>query len=183
MQIRHRLRHEIVFRRQAERVPPGILLAAMATRQAFRESSDLDISATEFLSTLTMAEVNSELMPLARMTVPESWVTKPILEWPVKEHLFVSWILLFGFLPVDKHSICFDTIEQNSGFNETSTSIVNRSWTHRRDVTDIVDGCRVTDTVEFEPRFVFLGPIAKLLYRVTFSHRHKVLRKRYGGSS
>lgn len=127
-----------------------------------------------------MKEVNSELMPLVRMTVPDKWRVKPICQWPANCHLFDSWILLFGFIPVDKHSICFDIIEEDVGFSEASTSFANHSWKHRRDVAETPTGCRVTDTVEFEPRLALVGPIAKVLYRLIFAHRHRHLGARYG---
>lgn len=148
-----------------------------------QHSSELYVSAKDFLATLTMEKVNSELMPMAFMTVPTRWKLKPIVEWPEKEHLFDSWILLFGFLPVDRHSIFFDAIEPEVGFSEKSTSFLNRLWNHQREVSETASGCKVTDTVEFEPRITFFGRIAKALYEMTFAHRHKVLRKEYGESS
>lgn len=133
------------------------------------------------LGTITMAGVNAELFPLVRMTVPEALSTQSIFEWPVQETLFSSWILLFGFLPIDRHAFYLEAVDPDSGFSERSSSWVNTYWCHRRDVAPSATGCRVTDTLEYQSRIPFIDVLFKPAYRLVFWCRHQHLRRRYAG--
>jgi hypothetical protein len=57
---------------------------------------------------LNMSGVNNELAPLFKMSVPETWYSKPIRERPVNEPIFTSKVLLLGFIRIDLHSFKFD---------------------------------------------------------------------------
>ena len=148
---------------------------------SFARCSDLDVKAEDFASQLTMPAVNTELRPLARMTFPAEWASRPILDWPENQLLFRSWILLFGLLPVDRHAIRFQATMPGRGFEENSRSIVNRRWCHRRKISPGQNGCRVEDIVEYESRLPLLGYLLKPLYQWVFRQRHRNLRARYGG--
>lgn len=150
---------------------------------SFSFSSDLPIPAEQLLATLTMAGVNAELNPLARMTAPESFSTRNILDWPEQQRLFESWILLFGFLPVDRHIFFFEAIDSSEGFSERSTSLTNEYWRHKRTVAPLRAGCRVTDTVSFKSRVPLVGVLLKPFYQLVFGHRHRYLRRTFGGSA
>lgn len=80
---------------------------------------------------LTMSGVNYELGPFLKMSVPDLWQSKSITEWPTKQSLFSSNILLFGFIPIDRHYFKFKTID-SFGFNESSKSLMNSLWSHER---------------------------------------------------
>ena len=147
----------------------------------FTCSSELPVSADQFLATLSMEGVNAELSPLVRMTAPEAFSARGILEWPVKRQLFSSWILLFGFLPIDRHRFFFAAINPDEGFSERSTSWTNKRWCHDRTVVQLESGCRVTDTVKFRSRMPFLDVLLKPTYLLVFRWRHRNLRRRYGG--
>lgn len=147
---------------------------------SFSCSSELPVSAGKFLTTLTMDGVNAELGPLVHMTAPESFLGHSILEWPVKRQLFSSWILLFGFLPIDRHRFFFAAINPNEGFSERSTSWTNKRWCHDRSVVTLQSGCRVKDTVNYRSRIPFLDVLLKPAYRLVFRWRHRNLRRRYG---
>ena len=147
---------------------------------SFTRSSDLPIDAGVFLSRFTIDEVNAELTPLVRMSAPAEWIGRPIVEWPEKQRLFTSWILLFGVLPIDRHAFCLRSVEPAEGFFEDSSSTMNRYWRHRRRVTPIEGGCRVTDRVEYESRLPLWGFLLKPVYELVFRQRHRKLRAAYG---
>ncbi len=152
----------------------------MTTRR-FTQSSDLPVSVEVFLSTFSMHSVNAELSPLVKIVVPRPWRERPVLEWPVKERLFTSWILLIGVLPVDRQTFYLLSTWPGRGFIEQSTSLVNRKWRHQREVTSVEGGCRVTDTVEFDARLPLLGRVLKPVYELVFRQRHRNLISRFAG--
>ena len=147
----------------------------------FSCASSLELSAEEFIRALTLGGVNRELRPLVRMTAPDEWASRPILDWPEQQALFSSWILFLGILPVDRHSFYLESIKPDRGFSEQSSSTVNSIWLHERKVVAIPSGCRVTDNVEFQCRLPLAGIILKQIYRLVFLHRHRNLRAMYGG--
>jgi len=57
-----------------------------------------------------------------------------------------------------------------------------RSWSHDRHVDpDGPSACTVTDRVRFEPRLSSLTPVLRVVFRLVFVHRHRRLRRRWGG--
>lgn len=149
----------------------------------FEVSSKLEISPDEVSELLTMRGVNSELSPLIRMTASPQWANRPIFEWPTGRVLFSSWILLFGIIPIDRHTFFFQSMDRQRGFAETSYSLTNKLWHHCRDIDCSRANCLVTDTVEFQCRVPLLTYLLAPAYRFVFRHRHKVLRSCYGGSA
>jgi hypothetical protein len=146
---------------------------------SFTRSSELQVDAGVFLSHFTLDQVNAELHPLVRMTAPDEWSGRPIVEWPANQPLFTSWILLFGVLPIDRHAFCLRSVSPAEGFDEDSSSTMNRYWRHQRRVTPIEGGCRVTDRVEYESRLPLWGSLLKPVYELVFRHRHRNLGKAY----
>ncbi|MEQ8714323.1 MAG: hypothetical protein RIC80_14990 [Cyclobacteriaceae bacterium] len=149
----------------------------------FEVSSSLKIGPDDVDGLLTMKGVNKELSPLICMTAPSEWSSKPIFEWPTGKVLFASWILLFGILPIDRHTFFFQSIDRQRGFAESSSSFTNKLWQHRRDINRNGASCRVTDTVEFQCRLSVLAYALAPVYRIIFKHRHRVLRSYFGGSA
>jgi hypothetical protein len=149
----------------------------------FEVSSNLKISPEDVDGLLTMKGVNRELSPLIRMTAPSEWSSKPIVEWPTGKVLFSSWILLFGILPIDRHTFFFNFIDRQRGFAESSSSVTNKVWHHRREINRDGASCRVTDTVEFQCRLPLFAYVLGPVYRLLFTHRHRVLRSYYSGSA
>lgn len=147
----------------------------------FEVSSNLVISPEDVVGLLTMKGVNRELSPLIRMTAPAEWSSKPISEWSTGKALFSSWILLFGILPIDRHTFFLQSIDRERGFTEASSSFTNTLWQHRRDINRNGASYRVIDTVEFQCRLPLLGYVLAPVYRFIFRHRHRVLRSCYGG--
>ena len=149
----------------------------------FEVSSNLNICPEDVDGLLTMKAVNRELSPLIRMTAPSEWSSKPIFEWPTGKVLFSSWMLLFGILPIDRHTFFFQSIDRQWSFAEASSSLINKLWHHRRKVDRSGASCRVTDTVEFQCRLPLLEYVLAPVYHFIFTHRHRVLRSYYGGSA
>ena len=147
---------------------------------SFTRSCDLPIDAGVFLSRFTIDQVNAELRPLVRMTAPAEWIDRPIIEWPEKQQLFTSWILLFGALPIDRHAFCLRSVVPGKGFYEDSSSTMNRYWRHQRWVTPVEGGCRVTDRVEYASRLPLWGLLLKPIYELVFRQRHRNLGRAYG---
>jgi ligand-binding SRPBCC domain-containing protein len=131
----------------------------------------------------SMAGVNRELMPIVRMTYPATTASLAAAdEVPLDRVLFVSWILLFGLIPIDRHSLRLRTLDPPHGFGEDSWSWTQRRWVHRRTLVPIdATHTEVDDEVEFEPR---LGGARLLrpIYQWVFEHRHAVLRRLFGSS-
>ena len=57
-----------------------------------------------------------------------------------------------------------------------------RAWEHERTIEPQDDGaCLVTDRVAWEPRLPFPGAVLRPIFRAVFRHRHRRLRKHFGG--
>lgn len=124
----------------------------------------------------TMQGVNEELRPLLRMTAPPTAQHLPFTQAPLHRVLFSSWLLLFGWLPFDRHSLQLEEV-WDGGFRENSSSWVHRHWRHERVLTPHKDGCLLTDTLQFEPYVPFLGHVLRPIVYFVFKHRHKRLQK------
>lgn len=125
----------------------------------------------------TMKGVNAELYPFIKMTAPNDYITKSILEWPKNEFLFNSVLLLGGVIPIDLHRFKFVALGQH-GFEEDSCTLMNKRWNHKREIVTSRDGCVVTDRVSYEPRIALVGKLLKPVYQFIFKHRHKKLLTR-----
>ena len=145
---------------------------------AYRFQSDLAAPSEAVWGAVSrMSGVNDELWPYLRMThAGHGDQLLPSSEDGLVS--FSSWILLFGLVPIDRHFLCAEPA--GYGFAEESHSWLQRIWRHRRRLDDIQGGTRLADEVEFEPRIAILAPIAALIVRAVFRHRHKRLIDRYG---
>jgi hypothetical protein len=136
--------------------------------------------ATVWARVATMAGVNDELAPLARMTHPREVAAQSLESVPLGRPAFRSWVLLFGVLPVEYDDLTLVKVEPGYGFREESPLLTQRLWIHERWIEDLAGGCRLTDRLTFEPRLAPLGPLQRILFRIFFGHRHRRLRKRFG---
>ncbi|NGY05962.1 hypothetical protein [Solimonas terrae] len=133
---------------------------------------------TIWLHATQMSGVNSELSPLMRMSVPKAFAGLGLRDAPQGSLLFNSWLLLFGVLPFDRHGLRIERF-WDYGFQEDSSSWLQRRWRHRRYVELLPDGSRLVDELEIQPRFLpawLLRPVIDLLFR----HRHRYLRRHFG---
>jgi ligand-binding SRPBCC domain-containing protein len=126
----------------------------------------------------TVAGNNRELAPFVRMTDPTHGAPFDTEPWRVGA--LVTWQLLFGVIPIDRHRIELIARTDGSGFRESSSSWWHRVWRHERTLLDSPDGCVVRDSVEMEHRLGVLDPIEGWAVRSTFRRRHRLLQRRFG---
>lgn len=128
-----------------------------------------------------MDGVNGELMPLLRMTVPPALAGARLDELPVGRRAGRSWLLLLGFLPVDFDDLTIAEYEPGHRFLEQSAMLTQSRWEHERTVQPVGSGCRVVDRLRWQGRIAPLGALYRLAVPILFRHRHRRLRKRFGG--
>ena len=129
----------------------------------------------------TMRGVNYELSPLVKMTTPDKWASTPISTWPTGEELFTSVLLLLGFIPIDLHRFLLKATSANR-FEECSTSLLMQQWEHTREIKPVESHIEIIDKLCFQTRVPLFGSLLLPVYKFVFSHRHRRLRKRYGGA-
>ncbi len=147
-----------------------------------RFESELRATPPEVLAEIATIEgVNRELRPLMVMTVPRELREQSLFSAPVGQRLFRSWLLLGGIVPVDYDDISLESVDPESGFQESSTMLSMRVWRHeRRVVARSPSGSRVVDRIELVPRLAATGPLLERVVRLVFEHRHRRLRERFG---
>jgi hypothetical protein len=127
--------------------------------------------------------VNDELGPWLRMTAPAGVRDIDPARVPLGRKWFRSWVLLFGVLPVDYDDLMIVRLEPGQGFQERSRTLSLRVWEHERTLRAAgPSGCLVTDRLSFEPRVPGMGGIARRVVGAIFRHRHRRLRRHFGGS-
>ncbi len=148
--------------------------------QKFEKTVKLNFDGSQIVKNqLNFSGVNYELHPIVHMTSPTKWKSKSLIEAPVNEKLFSSVILLFGFIPIDVHHLCFKQIFEN-GFKETSSSVLMKHWNHYRRIEKFDQGCVLTDEISFSTRLPFLEVLIKPIYLFVFGHRHERLKRKFG---
>jgi hypothetical protein len=130
-----------------------------------------------------MEGVNYELAPLVRMTHPPEVEDLNPSNVPLNERLFRSWILLFGLIPFDYDDLVLVRVEPGRGFLERSSMLSMRVWEHERTLEADDDGCLITDRIRFVPRVPLVGRLLRPVLRRFFRHRHRRLRRYFGGES
>ena len=129
----------------------------------------------------TFEGVNDELRPLMRMTAPARVRALDPAEVVLGERIFRSWVLLFGVIPIDYDDLTLIALEPGRGFHERSRMLSRRVWEHERTLEPVGDSAtRVSDRLSFEPRVPGFGPLLERFIRITFRHRHRRLRRRFG---
>jgi ligand-binding SRPBCC domain-containing protein len=126
----------------------------------------------------TVGGMNRELAPFVRLTDPTHGAPFDAEPWRVGAP--VSWQLMLGFIPVDRHRIQLVALPDGSGFRESSSSWWHQVWWHERSLRDDPGGCVVRDSVEIEPRFGVAAPIVGWAVRWMFRRRHRHLRRQFG---
>jgi ligand-binding SRPBCC domain-containing protein len=129
----------------------------------------------------TFEGINDELRPLMRMTAPSRVRALEPADVVLGERIFRSWVLLFGVLPIDYDDLTLVALEPGRGFHERSRMLSMRVWEHERTLEPAGDSAtRVSDRLSFEPRLPGAGPLLERFIRMTFRHRHRRLRRRFG---
>jgi ligand-binding SRPBCC domain-containing protein len=73
-------------------------------------------------------------------------------------------------------------LEPGRGFLERSSMLSLRVWEHERTLEAAPGGCLVTDRLRFEPRLPGTTGVARATVAFLFRHRHRRLRRRFGGT-
>lgn len=131
----------------------------------------------------TMTGVNHELHPWVHMTVPESLAHLSLQEATpdqLKAVLFNSVLLGLCCIPFDVHALHLEQVLPGQGFDEHSTSWMQKTWIHRRRLVPAGNGCVVTDELMVEPRVLFMAPVVRGIVGFLFRHRHARLLKTFG---
>ncbi len=140
-------------------------------------TSRVECPARELWPIVTSAAgVNAELKPLITMTFPPSGFD--FASAPLSQPLFTSWILLFGFLPFDRHTFLLKEIGPLH-FVETSHTLLQKLWRHERYLTAQGDRTDVRDVVTVAPRLSIMQPLTDCIVATIFRHRHKRLARLY----
>jgi ligand-binding SRPBCC domain-containing protein len=148
----------------------------------FRVSSRLEAPREQVWERVSSMEgVNDELAPILKMTHPPEIEDLNPSNVPLGERLFRSWVLLFGVLPFEYDDLVLVRVDEGHGFLERSSMLTQRVWEHERTLRDAPRGCDVTDRIRFEPRLPLVGVALRPLIRAFFRHRHRRLRRRFGG--
>src|SRR4051794_16781987 len=94
-----------------------------------------------------------------------------------------SWVLLFGLIPIDYDEINVVELESGRGFVERSRMLSQRAWEHARTIEPVAGGSMIIDRVAWEPRLPIPARALRPLFESIFRHRHRRLRRRFGGES
>lgn len=130
---------------------------------------------------ITPEGINDEMRPYLRMTLPPGVDQLTPEKIEIGKPIGRSWILLFGLLPFDYDDVTLARLEPGRGFLERSRMLSQRSWEHERTLEPAEGGCLVTDRVCWQPRLGLPGRPLRPLIAWFFRHRHKRLRKHFGG--
>lgn len=131
---------------------------------------------------ITPEGINAELRPYLRMTVPRGIDRIDLDSIELGKPLGRSWILLFGLIPFDYDEITLVRLEEGRGFLERSKMLSQRTWEHERTLEPAgAGGCLVTDRLRWEPRLGLPGAPLRPVIQRFFRHRHRQLRKQFGG--
>jgi ligand-binding SRPBCC domain-containing protein len=129
----------------------------------------------------TAQGINDELRPLLRMTAPRSLREGGLTQVELGQRICRSVVLLFGVLPVDYDDITLVRLDPPAGFLERSKMLSQRVWEHERTLAEVRGGCVLTDRIRYEPRLPAPDRPLRALYAGVFRHRHRRLRRRFGG--
>ena len=122
--------------------------------------------------------INSELFPLLYMTSLDSLATITEDNFKPRTIITNSWILLFGFIPIDRLRITPVEVIEGEHFIEESPMLTMKRWRHERYVEPVDNNkCCVRDILTFQP--FFFTPIVAIFVKILFKNRHRKLRKKF----
>src|SRR5262245_5472182 len=82
----------------------------------------------------SMDGVNTELAPLHMSHPPDAVLSADV---PLGQPLFRSLVTLWGLIPLDLHEFGLVSVRPGEGFHESSRSLLERRWVHRRTLADV----------------------------------------------
>jgi ligand-binding SRPBCC domain-containing protein len=127
----------------------------------------------------TFAGVNAELMPYCRMVPPRRLRGRTLESYRPGERA-ACWLLAGGVIPFDRHLLGLASITPGHGFDEESTTWLQRRWRHQRTLTPAEAGTAVRDHLTVEPRVRLAARLTAPTLARIFEHRHRRLRGRFG---
>ena len=152
---------------------------------AMRFESELRASADQVWAWMTsMRGISLEMSPYLRMTVPKNFLSLADAKFQPGKPLFRSWLKLFGVLPIDYSDLTLRTLDPGVGFIEQSPMGSMRLWRHERRIDPSPgkpESVVFVDQLTFSPRLA--RPLVACIVHHFFSHRHRVLRRNFGGAS
>lgn len=122
--------------------------------------------------------ISKEMAPYLRMSAPKTMRNLASISFSPNVPLFVSWVRLFGIIPIDYSQLTLESREPGVGFVEQSPMGSMKLWRHARTIISEPSGCCIRDELTFEPRFAS-GLVFKII-RAFFSHRHRMLARHLG---
>jgi ligand-binding SRPBCC domain-containing protein len=130
---------------------------------------------------ITPQGIRDEMRPYVRMTLPSGVERLEPESVELGTRIGRSWILLFGLIPFDYDDITLVRLDPGRGFLERSRMLSQRVWEHERTIEPTSGGCVITDRVSWQPRLGLPGRPLRPPIAWFFRHRHKRLRRHFGG--
>lgn len=122
--------------------------------------------------------ISSEMRPVLKITFPKGMTHIPRNGEGLGKPLCKCRFLLLGIVPIDLSRLTFVEVEPGRRFVEQSPLLSMKLWRHERTITPVGDGARITDQLEFAPRFG--APLVAWFIAKFFQHRHAVLLRQFG---
>ncbi len=132
----------------------------------------------------TLDGINRELAPWMSMSAPPDLDGLSLDDDRVVlgEPLFASRVRLLRVLPMETMQVTLVELDRGRRFVEQSPMRTMRTWRHQREVEPDGAGCRLRDTITFEPRIgAAARPLGRLL-EAFFGHRHRKLVALFGAA-
>lgn len=121
--------------------------------------------------------VEAEFGPILKLDFPKGMTHIPQDVDSLGKVLGNCKFLLFGIVPIDLSRLTFVEIEPGRRFVEQSPLLSMKSWRHERVIASSPNGTRLTDILEFTPRFA--TGVAKWFISRLWRHRHAVLMRHF----
>jgi hypothetical protein len=148
--------------------------------RSFELSSRIDgVDAKEVWERVaSWAGVNHELAPFFRLTHRARFPSLGDIPATGRCY-FVSVVLFLGAIPVDLHRIAFRAFDRGRSYNERSSNLMMRSWSHDRSIRPVADGVVIRDVCAFEPRLLVPGALLLPIVRWLFRRRQRRLDRSF----
>ncbi len=122
--------------------------------------------------------IRKEMFPLIRMTHPSGVSDITVRFVNAGQPLYNSWMLLFGFIPIDMSRLTMISIDKGESFVESSQMLTMKTWRHKRTLFTAGTNTKIVDELEFEPRF--LPSVTAWFITRIFRLRHRNIMKHLG---
>ncbi|MBI5845955.1 MAG: hypothetical protein HZB23_14945 [Deltaproteobacteria bacterium] len=153
----------------------------MTPTSVFTITTRLTASPEKIWQRVTTPEgIAHELYPWLSMTFPKSVKALTPETVPLGKRLCRSWVLLFGVIPVDYDDVTLVELDPPRRFLEKSPMLSMAHWSHERTIAPAPGGASLTDTLTFAPRLALAAPLAKIIVKALFTHRHSRLASWFG---